>query len=75
MKPHQSSLFFGLVLLQDFTGAARLSLEGHLRRSSNLVRRGNIFGSSSLNDSSDIQYIANITLNGQSFQTLIDTGR
>lgn len=64
-------------LVNDLAYALRLDMHGRqpdLRADSPLVRRGNIFGQSALNDSSDIQYTTNITLGGQQFSVLIDTG-
>lgn len=75
MKFRQSAVFCCLVALQDLAEAFQLGLQGSLGRSSKLRRRGNIFGSSSLSDSSDVRYYTNVSLNGQSFQVLIDTGR
>ncbi|EIN07494.1 acid protease [Punctularia strigosozonata HHB-11173 SS5] len=53
--------------------AARIAM--HAREAgARLRRRGNIFGQSTLTDSSDFSYYTNITLNGDSFSVLIDTG-
>jgi predicted aspartyl protease len=40
-----------------------------------LARRGNIFGQAALTNSSDFSYYTNITLNGNAYSVLIDTGR
>jgi len=64
------------ILLGDFACAIRLEFEGrHIpadRRG--LGRRSSLTGSSPLGDSADLQYTTNITLGGESFQVLIDTG-
>ncbi|KAJ6584097.1 aspartic peptidase domain-containing protein [Mycena vulgaris] len=64
------------VLLGDFACALRLNIEGRRipadRRG--LSRRGSLAGSSPLDNSADLQYIANITVGGASFEVLIDTG-
>ncbi|KAJ7625282.1 aspartic peptidase domain-containing protein [Mycena polygramma] len=64
------------VLLADFSCALRLQIEG--RRipveQRGLQRRGNLAGSSPLENSADLQYTTNITVGGVSFEVLIDTG-
>lgn len=46
------------------------------RRSTELRRRGNVFGVSTLNNTNDFQYFTTITLGGKVYnQVLIDTGR
>lgn len=68
-----------LVISSPLALAVRFQVEG--RRSlpeasfPSLARRGNVAGSSPLNDSADISYVTNITLGGSSFSVLIDTGR
>lgn len=83
MKFLASSLLLYLsLLLDDLTvSAIRIPFTGHrvphgrtwtgLER---LGRRASMTGST-LSDSSDIEYYTNITLGGQSFKVLIDTGR
>ncbi|TFK52405.1 acid protease [Heliocybe sulcata] len=64
-------------LFHDHVNALRLDIHGKrvpFEAGNNLLRRGNIFGSSTLSDSDDIQYTTNITLGGQQFSVLIDTG-
>lgn len=75
MKFYRSAVLCSLFVLQDLAEAFRLSLSGSLGGTSKLRRRGNIFGASTLNDTADIKYTTNLTLNGQTFQTIIDTGR
>ncbi|KAJ7745563.1 aspartic peptidase domain-containing protein [Mycena maculata] len=64
------------ILLSDFACALRLDFEGRRipanRRG--LARRSSPLGSTSLADSADTQYTTNITVGGQPFQVLIDTG-
>ncbi|KAJ7758113.1 aspartic peptidase domain-containing protein [Mycena maculata] len=64
------------ILLGDFACALRLDFEG--RRISadrrGLGRRSSLSGSSPLVDSADLQYTTNITVGGQEFVVLIDTG-
>jgi hypothetical protein len=75
MKSHRLPLLCALFLLQDLAEGFRLSLHGRLGRSLGLRRRGSLYGTSSLTNTADLQYSTNITLNGQPFATLIDTGR
>lgn len=75
MKFRHSVLLCSLFSLQEFAEGFRLSLHGNVGRSSNLRRRDNLFGTTSLADSSDIQYNTNLSLNGQNYQVSIDTGR
>ncbi|KZT23418.1 acid protease [Neolentinus lepideus HHB14362 ss-1] len=68
-------IFLGF--LSRCADALRLDIHGRrldLGIDNSLVRRGNIFGQSALNDSGDVQYTTNITLGGQQFSVLIDTG-
>ncbi|KAJ7643879.1 aspartic peptidase domain-containing protein [Roridomyces roridus] len=71
------------IFLADLACALRLEIEGRhvpatersiLSRRSNLASRATLAGSSPLGDSADLQYTTNITIQGQSFQVLIDTG-
>lgn len=78
MKFHRSAVLVSLLAVQDLAAAFRLGLRGtpSKRTTRRLSRRGNISGgASTLTDSSDIQYSTNLTMNGQSFNCLIDTGR
>ncbi|KAF7977727.1 hypothetical protein HWV62_2792 [Athelia sp. TMB] len=78
MRFHRSAVFVTALALQDLAGAFRLGIQGTpAKRSSRrgLSRRASITGGqSTLTDSADIQYRTNLTLNGQSFDCLIDTG-
>ncbi|KAJ7486168.1 aspartic peptidase domain-containing protein [Mycena galericulata] len=61
------------IFLGDFAYALRLNLEGrHVPRG--LGRRASLAGSSPLGDTAELQYTANITIAGQAFQVLVDTG-
>jgi hypothetical protein len=75
MKFRRSALLCSLFALQEIAEGFRLNLHGNVDRSWNLQRRGNLFGTTSLADSSDVQYKTNLSLNGQSFLVEIDTGR
>ncbi|KDQ62633.1 hypothetical protein JAAARDRAFT_30550 [Jaapia argillacea MUCL 33604] len=78
MKGLPVSLISSLLIGLDFVAALHLNLEG--RRYAGelapalLQRRGNIFGQSTLNNSQDVGYYANINVGGAAFQVLIDTG-
>ncbi|KAF9262851.1 acid protease [Marasmius fiardii PR-910] len=61
------------------TNGFKLKLQGRHRNfedsdSTSLSRRSSLDGSSPLANNGDISYYANVTLNGVSFSTLIDTG-
>jgi hypothetical protein len=66
-----------LAALAKSAVALHLHVSGSLSpRSASLFPRGNVDGSASqLNNSGNIAYRANITLGGQTWSTLIDTGR
>ncbi|ESK90521.1 aspartic peptidase a1 [Moniliophthora roreri MCA 2997] len=72
-----SSFSIPLTSLLCLTNALHLKIEGRHRNFLDeiaLSRRGNLNGTSPLNNSADISYYANINLNGDTFSVLIDTG-
>ncbi|PSR78177.1 hypothetical protein PHLCEN_2v7509 [Hermanssonia centrifuga] len=65
-----------LALATNLAEAARLGLQGkriHPIRSG-INRRASLTGTTSLNDTQDINYTTNITLGGNQFTVIIDTG-
>ncbi|KAL1743093.1 aspartic peptidase domain-containing protein [Schizophyllum fasciatum] len=69
------ALLASLAYLVLGTGAFHVRMEGRTRAPSpSLARRGNLAGSSPLKNSADISYYTNVTLGGQDFEVLIDTG-
>ncbi|KAJ3817766.1 aspartic peptidase domain-containing protein [Lentinula raphanica] len=81
MRSRLLSLSYLLLTLQSATVSSALQLEVNGRRnaspslatSTSLKPRDNI-GTSSLNNSADISYYTDVTLNGTTFSVLIDTG-
>lgn len=73
MRPWLSSLpcLLSSLFFLDFSNALRMPING--KRTPTLVPRE--AGVSSLNNSADISYYTDITLNGTTFSVLIDTGR
>lgn len=69
--------FFGLLVTLNTAKGVHLELHGKTGISrSKLQRRTSISGlESTVEDDQNIQYMTNITLNGQLFGVLIDTGR
>lgn len=68
-----NNLLLGILaaaLLQP-THAIHLKLSG--ARNVDLAKRGNIAGTSSLSDSGDVSYYANISLGGNAFSVLVGT--
>jgi predicted aspartyl protease len=67
----------GFLATLDIVHAAHLELRGKTGvPRSELQRRTSISGlQSSLQDDNNVQYMTNITLNGETFNVLIDTGR
>ena len=64
-----------LALPLDLADALRVGLQGKHARPQLLTRRASLAGTTVLNDTSNIQYSTNITLGGNQFSVLIDTGR
>ncbi|KAI0696265.1 acid protease [Cytidiella melzeri] len=59
----------------DLAEAVRVGIQGtHTSLASRLQSRTSLSGSTSVSDSSNIQYTTNITLGGSSFAVIIDTG-
>ena len=75
----QSLLLYLSLLLNDvpIAQAIRLPIQGRIGGfgSSGLARRASISGTPDLSNQGNLQYQTNITVNGQQFQVLIDTGR
>ncbi|EGN98520.1 hypothetical protein SERLA73DRAFT_110062 [Serpula lacrymans var. lacrymans S7.3] len=67
---------FSLLVLLDGISATRLALQGRASPElPALLRRGMLSGQvTSLNDSGNINHYANISLNGKTYETAIDTG-
>ena len=57
--------------------AYHVRMQGRMRSPADapLARRGNLAGSSPLTNSADISYYTNVTLGGDDYEVLIDTGR
>ena len=75
MKPSPHSLLLAALLSSaSHVAAVHLSLRGQLESAPApaLARRGHISG---LNNGQNVNYYTNITLGGQDFSVLIDTGR
>ena len=73
MRPLLLSL---LALPVDLADAVRIGITGHRTPPRHtLQRRATLTGLTGLNDSSDITYTTNITLGGNEFSVIIDTGR
>ncbi len=79
MKSHVLPLILSslLALPADLAEAVRLGLQGkHIHPiRGGLNRRTSLTGTTSLNDTQDINYTTNITLGGNQFAVIIDTGR
>jgi hypothetical protein len=75
---HISSLLSSLLLLNNAANALHLNVKGKRTPSPYhdlaILPRADIHGSG-LNDSADISYTCDLTLGGQSFNVLVDTGR
>ncbi|THG98835.1 hypothetical protein EW026_g3423 [Hermanssonia centrifuga] len=78
MKSHVLPLILSslLALPADLAEAVRLGLQGkHIHPiRGGLNRRTSLTGTTSLNDTQDINYTTNITLGGNQFAVIIDTG-
>lgn len=70
-----SRVLLALAVVGDLAQAVRLSIHGRREQDTGLRRRGNVVGSSPLNNTGDVSYYTNITLGGSPFTVLIDTGR
>ncbi|KAI0344416.1 acid protease [Trametopsis cervina] len=69
----RASFFTFLPLFASAT-ALRVGLHGKPSPASRLQRRASIAGTTNVDDSSNIEYTTNITLGGNSFEVIIDTG-
>ena len=69
-------LSIGLILA-DTIEAARMQLRGELNSPNKLRRRStsSLRGQSTLTDLTDVAYFVNITLGGEEFEVVLDTGR
>ena len=77
MRPVTLPLLYSLLTLPvDLADAVRIGLAGHRTPSRRqFQRRATLTGTTTLTDSSDITYTTNITLGGNQFSVIIDTGR
>ena len=76
MKLLAPAFVFYLSCLLDDAHAARFSSRGRVGGfGGGLARRASISGTPDLSNEGNLQYQTNITLNGQQFQVLLDTGR
>lgn len=66
--------FAAALAFQDLAVAVQLGIQGTLSKRF-LSSRASISGQSTLTDSLNLEYSTNITLGGQIFECLIDTGR
>ncbi len=71
------SVFFALLCLAGYSSGLRLKIEGqrNVRPGHELLRRGNMDGTVALSNYADLRYYTNLTLGGQLFEVMIDTGR
>ena len=77
---HCFLFLYGLIIdlvLADMAQAARIPLRGEYNSYKKLRRRSTLQarGTSALVDSMDVSYFTNITLGGETFEVLVDTGR
>jgi len=70
-----SALLYSLLALESASAAHAIHLRINGRPNNQLQTRGNLNGSSPLSNSVDISYYSEITLGGQAYTVLIDTGR
>ncbi|KAK0243959.1 aspartic peptidase domain-containing protein [Armillaria nabsnona] len=70
------SVFFALLCLASYCSGLQLKIEGqrNVRPGHELLRRGNTDGTVSLSNHADLSYYTNLTLGGQLFTVMIDTG-
>lgn len=69
-----SLLLYLSFLLDDLSGAHAIRISGkRVPREGPLLRRGTM--TADLKDDGDLKYYTNISLNGETFPVLIDTGR
>ncbi|KAK0464234.1 aspartic peptidase domain-containing protein [Desarmillaria tabescens] len=68
--------FLVLLYLAAYSSGLRLKIEGrhNVQTRHELLRRGNMDGTSALNNNADISYYTNLTLGGEVFTALVDTG-
>ncbi len=69
-----SMAFLALLCFAGYSSGLQLRIEGRRTRYE-LLRRGNIDGTAALSNNADISYYTNLTLGGEVFTALIDTGR
>ncbi|KAL0960742.1 hypothetical protein HGRIS_005766 [Hohenbuehelia grisea] len=69
-----SRVLLAVAAVSELAHAVRLSIHGRREQDTGLRRRGNVVGSSPLNNTGDVSYYTNITLGGSPFTVLIDTG-
>ena len=78
MQPGALPLLLSLLALPaDLADAVRIGISGQRRTPAahGLHRRATLNGTTGLNDGSGVTYTTNITLGGNEFSVIIDTGR
>ncbi len=72
-----ATAFFALLCLAGYSSGLQLKIEGqrNVRPGYELLRRGNMDGTVALSNHADLSYYTNLTLGGQLFEVMIDTGR
>ncbi|KAK0441622.1 aspartic peptidase domain-containing protein [Armillaria borealis] len=70
------SVFFALLCLAGYSSGLQLKIEGqrNVRPRHELLRRGNMDATVALSNDADLTYNMNLTLGGQPFTVMIDTG-
>ncbi|KAK0504256.1 aspartic peptidase domain-containing protein [Armillaria luteobubalina] len=68
-----SKAFLALLCFVGYSSGLQLKIEGR-RTLHELLQRGNIDGTAALSNNADISYYTNLTLGGEVFTALIDTG-
>ncbi|KAK0202036.1 aspartic peptidase domain-containing protein [Desarmillaria ectypa] len=68
-----TTAFLALLYLAAYSSGLQLKIEGRRTRHE-LLRRGNINGTATLSNNADISYYTNLTLGGEVFTALVDTG-
>ncbi|KAK0243957.1 aspartic peptidase domain-containing protein [Armillaria nabsnona] len=71
-----ATTFFALLCLASYSSGLQLKIEGqrNVRPGHELLRRGNMDGTVALSNNANLDYYTNLTLGGQLFTVMIDTG-
>ncbi|PBK97380.1 acid protease [Armillaria gallica] len=69
-----ATAFFALLCLASYSSGLQLKIEGQRNVRPGLLRRGNMDGTVSLSNNVNLDYYMNLTLGGQLFTVMIDTG-